>query len=419
VPFTISGHVTSLVGYPAGTAQVAVGFYDGTSWQYSTAVDVATDGVFSVDATNGPGEYDLYFTVPGYSVPFVDSYFGSNLVEPDPSLTTNSGVIYDPTATDTSVTVALAPAGYFTGTVESQGTVIPGEDVEAFDTVSSVEYDSTSLTDAFGNYSTKAAAGDPMEIGVGTLSEFYPQTYNAHNGGVGFDPVTVTAGHTTTGIDFNLVPIGLSFAIALSANDENGDLVEGPIAHLFVDDGAGDNPQEDSSLFEGGFGFVAGISPGEYTMNFSNGTGGFYPIESLEIGNSASVVPTNPCLADLGSIVAPNGGPEFVELTLDLSSTACDPVVAPPATPPVTHHRTVDFTATAPAATPTATPTPTPTPTPTASPSASPSPSPSASSTPAPAVAPPAGGLPWWAWLLIVVGILILAGIAFAIFRRR
>jgi hypothetical protein len=77
----------------------------------------------------------------------------------------------------------------------------------------------------------------------------------------------------------------------------------------------------------------------------------------------------------------------------------------------------------APANATTTIPVPTATPTPTDSPTPSASPSPSASSTPNPSATEThgssGGGLPWWIWLLIIVGVLVLAAVGFVIFRIR
>jgi hypothetical protein len=436
--FTISGQVTSLIGYPAGTAQVESGFFDGTAWNYSPSVDVGANGAFSLDETSGAGEYDLSFTVPGFSVPFVDSYYGSGLVEPDGTVSTNSGVIDDPTATNTAVNVTLAPAGYISGTVTSAGIAIAGQEVESFDTITNNEYDANALSDATGFYSIKVPASEPMVIGVESdPTDYFPDIYNNQLGlNNHFDMVTVAAGTTTTGIDFSLVSLDDYIAIALEVETPGAtppDLVavDGATAHLYVSDQPDSNPQVATSYIDGGEGLVVSSSVGDYQLQFTNAAGKIYAIDSFAFDPTdpsdpsdpnGSSQPANPCVVDLGEVGVADLGEESpvpIEFTLDPDLSICNAAAPTPPSPPVHRHTFSLGGATTSSTVSTPAPTPTPTPTPTETPSASPSPSPSATSTPAPLVTSSTGGLPWWVWLLIIVGILIIAGIAFALFRRR
>jgi len=428
--FTISGQVTGLSGYPAGTVQVGSGFFIGGAWQYSPNVDVAADGTFSMDESTGAGEYDLYFTVTDFSVPFVSSYYGNGAIEPNGTLATNSGVINDLTATNTSVNVTLVAAGYITGTVTSAGVPLAGQDVKAFDTITNEEYDANASTDSAGLYSVKVPAGDPITIGVDSgLSTYFPDIYNNQVGlGNHFDTVMVAAGQTRTGIDFNLVSVNAYVAIepyvqTFGVTPPDLVPVDGATAHLYVSDGLGNDPQVATSYIDAGDGLVLSSSVGDYQLQFTNAAGKIYAIESFTFdptNPNDTEMPANACIADLGDVnqVDLDLTQSFpVEFTLNPDLNICN---ASPSTPtaPTKHHAFVlAGSTTTTIATPT--PIPTPTPTPTATPTASPSPSASASSTPAPVVANGTGGLPWWVWLLIVVGILILAGIAFVLFRRR
>jgi hypothetical protein len=421
--FTISGQVSSLIGYPAGAAQVAAGFYDGSSWQYSPSVDVGADGVFSVDETAG-GSYDLFFTVPDYSTPFLDSYYGTGIDAPDGSQATNPGVVDASAATDvTGLDVTLVPAGYISGTVMT-GTppvALEGENVEAFDTVTDDEFDAESPTDSTGAYSIKVPAGDPMEVGDDSIGEYYPQFYNGHDViPIDFDPVTVEAGATQTGIDFNLTPIEGSIFVGLlvAIDPPPGVAANDVTVRLLVLDGDGNTVQDTSTVVDDGFGYIIGTTAGDYEIEVTDSAGRRFAIDAVTSGgDSDPFFEPGSCSADLGQIEQPEvdeGDGGFIEFDLNPDLTICNSVPATPTLP--THHHAFVFAG----STTTTTPVPTPTPTPTETPSASPSPSPSASSTPAPKVTPPAGGLPWWVWLLIiVVGVLILAGIAFALFRRR
>jgi hypothetical protein len=425
--FTISGQVSSLIGFPAGTAQVESGFYDGTAWQYTPSVDVAADGTFSIDETTGGGEYDLYFTVPDYSVPFLDSYYQTGVDEPDGSVTTEAGVINVPTlpVDVTGITVTLVAAGYISGTVTT-GTppvAVEGEHVEAIDQVTGDGFDAESLTDPAGAYSIKVPAGDAMEVGDDSFGDFYPQFYNGHDvDPAEFDPVTVEAGLTQPGINFHLDPIDGSIFVGLDVeiNPPPMQPADNVTVRLTVLDDGGNSVQDSSTVIHDGFGFIIGSAPGDYEIEITNSEGKRFAIDAVTSdGDSDPFFEAGSCVADLGVIEQgelDEGAGGVIEFDLNPDLTICNAAPAIP-TPPAHHHPFV-FTGSTTTAVATPTPTPTPTETPSASPSASPSPS--ASSTPSPVVTSSTGGLPWWVWLLIiVVVILILAGIAFVLFRRR
>jgi hypothetical protein len=424
-PLTISGQVTSLSGYPAGAAQVAVGFYDGTNWQYSPSVDVGVDGMYSVNATDGPGEYDLFFTVADSSVPFLSTYSGGSLHEPDGTTATNSGVINATTTSDIpGRNIALVAAGYITGKVTSQGVAVAGDDVQAADTITGDEFDTVAPTDSNGIYSIKVPAGDAMAVGIGTDPNNFSQQYNGYSFGANaYDPVTVGAGATTSGIDFILNPLDGSILSFLDVEEYEGPSLptqpmDNVAGYLYVTDDNGNVVQTAKVNTVGGFGLLIASTPGDYEFEFATSAGQRYAVDSVSSGGH-SLIPSDTCVADLGAVtpddLLPPGERGTLTFVLDPDLTICN---AAPSTPtaPTKHHAFVFSGSTTTTA---ATPTPTPTPTPTETPSASPSPSPSASSTPAPVVASSTGGLPWWVWLLIVVGILILAAIAFVLFRRR
>jgi hypothetical protein len=428
--FTISGQVSSLIGYPAGAAQVTAGFYDGTSWQYPTSVDVGADGEFSLDETTG-GDYDLFFSVTDFSTPFVDSYFGTGVTEPDGSDATNPGVIDASAATDvTGLDVTLVPAGYITGTATSDGVPAVGVYIDAYDSASNTEYDAPAATDSTGAYSIKVAADTPLEVETDGQAPYEYQAYDGHNGcGCTFDPVTVGAGLTKTGIDFNLLePIDLLSITFVDDPPNSGAPTDGTVelyrqvagGYELVDSEVVD-PGTGESVFEiaGGGNMHLRVSTIDPTTHATV----WYSIEAYAVADLLDVIPPveyEPPLAPVCSVplsALQAGDERLVEIALLPDTTQCgaEPAIVVPTAPVVHHHHAIITTPSVPVATPT----PTPTPTPTETPSSSPSPSPSASTTPAPTVTSSTGGLPWWVWLLIVVGILILAGIAFVLFRRR
>jgi hypothetical protein len=423
-PFSLSGTVTNLTSYPAGTATVAAGYYDPAtdSYSYSSAVDVAADGTYSVDTTNGPGSYDLIFTVAEYSVPFLTTYYGGSVDEPRNG---TAGMIDASAGSDlVGLDVALVPAGYITGTVSSGGIPLEDEDIEATDRTSDDAYYADAPTDVDGMYSMKVPAGDLMQVGEGSDFDYFPQFYHGHNFDPSdYDPVVVVAGGTTTGIDFDLIPFEGSVVLALIVGTPSDPAVALPGVHaeLDVTDNDGTLLQSSKAVTgSSGLAIVSGSTPGNYTIIFTNAAGQRLAIHSVTYGvNHDPFFTPDTCSVYVGSLTQDDleyEGIGEVDIELDSDLTICNGIPAAPTVPK--HHHPLALSESVP--TPTTTPTPTPAPTETPSASPSPSPGPSASSTPNPSPASAQGLMPWLVWLLIILAVIIIIGaLAFILLRRR
>lgn len=422
-PIAISGQVTSLVGYPAGTAQVEADFDAGGVWTHSTPVDVGANGVFSVDVANGAGPYDLYFTVPSDSVPFLSTYSNGTQQEPDASSPTGPGIIDASAGSVSALTFSLVAAGHITGTVTSGGVALSGENIAAFSIATGNEYDALAPTDVNGAYSIKVVADDPMEVGEGSDPAYYPQTYNGHDiDPTNFDPVTVGAGLTKTGIDFNLDPVAGTILIGLDV--ENNPAPKQPADNVTVKltvlDEQGHIVQTSSTIVRGGFGILVGSNAGDYQIEITNSAGKRYAMDAVSAyGTQDPFVVAGSCVADLGvvdqsDLDASESG--IIEFDLNPDLGLCN---AAPTTPtvPKHHHPSILTGAVAPVATATPTPTPTAMATPSPSPATTFTATPTPSATP---VAPAPSGFPWWGWLLVMLAIiLILVVLGFVLLRRR
>jgi hypothetical protein len=428
--FTISGHVQNdISGYAAGTVEVSIGVFSAGAWHYSTPQAVATDGTYSASAAAISGVYDLRFSVAAYGVPLFTTYFDAGLNEPLGTDSSAPGIIASVDATDD---VTLVAAGYITGTV-STGTppvAISGENVEAFDINSGDEFDAQAPTSPAGAYSIKVTADASVEVGDDHIGTYYPQFYDHHDlDPSNFDPVTVSAGNTKTGIDFDLVPVAKSVLIVFDVvnNPAPQQPADNVTVKLTVLDGLGNTVQPGTGTIHGGTGVLIGTSVGDYQIQFTNSDGKRIAIDRVFApGSNPSPDVDDPffvpgtCSADLGAIDQSDldaGLPAFIDVDLNPDLTICNAAAAAPTLPKHRHHFLV--AGAAPGATATPTPTPTATPTPADTPTPSATTTFTATPTPKPVPAVSTGGLPWWVWLLIVVGILILAGIAFALIRRR
>jgi hypothetical protein len=436
--FSLSGTATSLTTYPAGTATVAVGYYDTTTntYTYSSPVNVAAGGAYSVIATNGAGNYDLRFSISAYSVPFWTTYYGGGADEPADGTIGTIGVIDGTSGADISgLDVALIPAGYITGVVMSGGSAVDGELVDAYDPILDREYDADQLTDPAGNYGIKVVADTAYIVESGGDNGYEYQAFDGHNGcDCTYDPVTVGAGLTKLGIDFDLQLAGgpISIGVFLLGDDGAGSAQPLPdrTINLYKSVTGGYSLVDAEDTDSSGEAELGASLAGDYRIRVSHTDPTplttWYPIEAYLVFNPSDPTPPTPVFLPTGSCYLPLPGLQpgdelavIMEITDD--PTQCGPEPAPvvpttPSAPVVHHHHSVVPTSDTVAATPT----PTPTPTPTETPSASPSPSPSASSTPAPVPAVSTGTLPWWVWLLIIlVVVLVLVGLGFVLLRRR
>lgn len=424
----LSGKVTNGTGLPANSIEVYADYWDGSSWSTHGNISfAASDGTYSIQAVDTTGEYRIVFEINGYAVPFLTTYYGGSVDSPDPSTTTDPGIVNATAQADRSgLNVSLVGAGYITGTVKSDGIALAGEDIEAFDTITGDEYDAQASTDSNGAYSMKVRAGDPMEVGEGSDSDYYPQLYSGHDIDPSvFDPVTVSAGATKTGINFNLDPIAGSLLLVLDVEQDEGSSLptqpaNGARAELDITDNSGHLVQSSKSTVSNGFGFVIGSTPGNYAVKFTNSAGKRLAIEAVtSLGNTDPYFTPGSCSAYLGTLTQSdldqNIGGVPLDFVLSPDLTICN---AAPSIPqaPIQHHSFAFTTTTTPLApTPIATSTPTPTPSPSASTAPTTSPKPKPSITPASST----DGLPWWVWLLIVVGVLVLVALGIVIFRIR
>jgi hypothetical protein len=404
---------------------------DGTWSTVGSTAAVQPDGTFSINAVSSLGEYSLAFEV-AYSVPLLTTYFGGLLSAPDPTISP-AGIIHATRAQSIGgLDVTMVPAGYITGTATAAGAPAPGVNIDAYDSATDSEYDAQNPTDSAGSYEIKVPANTPLQVETDGAPPYEYQTWDGHNGGCGctFDAVTVTPGVTKTGINFNL--IGATDPVLI-------------IALPLIDDSGTPEPLTGAvALYRqvtGGYKLVDSETTDSTTgaVDFSVPTGGtmhlriavidptthkevWLPIEAYELfdpndlSNPIEYSPPSPtvCTVPLGNLRPGDERAVLIEVTEDTTQCGPEPAVAHPSNPVGRAGSSSVTTVEASTAAPTPAPTDTATPTPSASPIVTPAPTPSSADTLA-----PSGGLPWWVWLLIVVGILLLVAVGIVIFRIR
>jgi hypothetical protein len=428
----LSGSVTDYDG--TSSIEVYANYFTGGSWSTVGSIGfVQPDGSYSLNAVSAAGEYSITFQVASFSVPYFTTYYGDLTSPPDPS-SSSAGVI-EATANENlnGLDVGLTEAGFITGTVSSGGSPVDGIDVDAYDNSAGQEYDAVAPTSAVGAYEIKVPANTALQVETDGAPPYEYQTWDGHNGcGCTFDPVTVGPGLTKTDINFALLGSPVEILTLLVGDDGSGtpEPLPGGTVNLY-------------RQVSGGYKLIdSQISDSTGTVEFTEPSGGnlrmrvsytdltthettWYPMEEYGVfdptdtsGDPVLTTPPSPvCYVSIPGVPAGGDRIVFLEITPDSSLCGPEPAVKHPATPGSSGGSSAGTVTTPAVSTPT--PTPTPTPMPTSSPSPTPNSSPSSTASPVPAPSAPGGGLPWWIWLLIVVGILILIAVGIIIFRVR
>lgn len=405
----ISGQITNLGTFSGAGTYV---WAEDINASYSTASSisaVAADGSFTVGGISAGGEYALYFDV-AETVPFFDSYYGTGLDQP----TGPTGVVTIASVGDdvTGINAELVAAGIITGVISSAGTPISNASVEAYDDASGESYYSEDATDGDGIYYIKAPAGTDYEV-YAWASGYFGVTYDGHLGcSCDYDPVTVSLGSTTNGIDFDL-PFGEDWldieVIALV--DDGGAFFDGNVKLYRSKPGgyghvATEAVDDDSVIY-------LSQTAGSYRLRFTDGVT-WYSVDDEYYFNDyiddGYRTPANPCYIDISSMSP--GDSAFVITSL-VPNPSCGPE-------PLVVTTTGGGGGGYPSGV-TATATPTPTPTPTETPTSEPDDT-DDGATPAPTLDPETTaaadfGWVWWVLIALVVGGIGI--LAFSLFRRR
>jgi 5-hydroxyisourate hydrolase-like protein (transthyretin family) len=157
-----------------------------------------------------PGTYALYFYDYNSATGYVAQYYNDQS-----TLSAANGVTVNPGATTTAINDALVPEGAITGTVTDGSThgAIPDVQVEVYDSTGTLVGSGTSSST--GQYTVGYLQPGTYRVGFygqDSANQNITQYYNQEATLAAADPVTVTAGATTSGINSQLdsVPTNLS-----------------------------------------------------------------------------------------------------------------------------------------------------------------------------------------------------------------
>lgn len=256
----ITGTVTAGPG-GAGVADVTVTAYDNTGQPAATAT------------TDPSGDYELTGLQTGtYTVGFDPASSGNYAAQFYPDSSTLSGaqdIQVTSGQTITAIGATLQQGGQITGTVTETGSDTPVPDASVMVYDSSDAEVANSTTDANGNYTVSGLTTGTYEV----CSDDFGSTtlvgatvcFNGESDPGSADPVNVTAGQTTSGIDASFAPgAGISGTVT--------DAVTGqPVSDATVEvyDASGQFVSEAYTDDNGDYSVTQNLSAGTYTVEFT------------------------------------------------------------------------------------------------------------------------------------------------------
>ncbi|HEV3093511.1 MAG TPA: carboxypeptidase regulatory-like domain-containing protein [Solirubrobacteraceae bacterium] len=208
VPYgSIAGTVTDAsTGHALQYVEVEA--YD-SSGQVVQSAPTSSTGAYTL-SNLPPGTYALYFYDYSSVTGYVAQYYNDQS-----TLAAADGVTVNPGATTSAINAALVPEGAITGTVTDGNTheAIPGIEVDVYDSTGTLVGLGTSSST--GQYTVGYLQPGTYRVGFygqDSANQSVTQYYNQEATLAAADPVTVTAGATTSGIDSQLdsVPTNLS-----------------------------------------------------------------------------------------------------------------------------------------------------------------------------------------------------------------
>ena len=253
----ITGRVTDAVRH-AGIVGVSVSAYDSSGTVVGTPVTTKADGTYSIPEL-ATGSYRVGFVGSGYLPQF---YKGeSSLAGADPiSVTAGS--------TTAGIDAAMHARPQIVGTVINATTQKPIKNAEVTLYNSADAAVASTSTTSDGTYALSGVAVGPYEVGF-SGDGYLPQFYNGKSSLASADPVSVTAGSTTTGIDAALLTSTGQISGKVTAASTGK-----PIQKIDVSvyDGSGNQVNSACTAADGTY-TVSELASGSYRVGFSDGCG--------------------------------------------------------------------------------------------------------------------------------------------------
>ena len=274
-PAEIQGSVTdSITGSPVSGVTVSTSGPNGT-----IQTTTGSDGTYSLTGLY-PGSYTVYFQPPSGANYLSQYYNGAATSSGATPVSVGDG------ADVTGINASLQTGGQISGTVTSQatGTAISGLWVYVFD--SSGNSAGSAQTGADGTYTVSNLPTGSYEVAFYGTGSYIPQYYNNQTSYANANPVAVTAGQATTGINAAMLSNGM---ISGTVTDHStGNPIAG--AYAYVYDSSGYYLTYAVTSSSGAY-TTPGLPAGSYTVKFS--ATGYAPFTysgtvSVSIGTTTS-----------------------------------------------------------------------------------------------------------------------------------
>jgi uncharacterized repeat protein (TIGR01451 family) len=245
---SVTGKVTDGQGNPLANADIWADYYESRDWAGGTRTD--NEGSFIIQGL-AAGQYRVGAQAAGHVKKFYNNTLIYDQAEPV-SVTAGQST--------SGINFALEPGGAISGTIaDSQGNPISGADVWA-DYYESRDWAGSARTDNEGNYTIQVLQSGQYRVGAqvaGHVQKFYNNTLVYDQA----EPVIVTAGQTTSGINFALEPSG---AISGTVTDGQGNPLSGiSVQCEGIDQSYGNSAETDAN----GVYTITGLPFGTYKVN--------------------------------------------------------------------------------------------------------------------------------------------------------
>jgi hypothetical protein len=252
----ISGHVTDATTH-ADLSSVYVDVYDSSDY-YVDEVVTAADGTYTFPSL-APGVYRLQFS-PSDGQHAAQYYNNKQSFSQADPITVSAGM------STTGVDAALGRSGQISGRVTDSATGAPLHDIAVgVSTPEGDYYGLTTLTDSQGRYTIKGLRPGSYAVFFAPqgTSPYARQYSNGRSTQASADPVTVTSGATTSGVDAHLVAGSVIAGTVIDA------ATHGPIAgaQIVVLDVAGIQVYADTTDDDGKYA-IGGLGAGAYKVEF-------------------------------------------------------------------------------------------------------------------------------------------------------
>ena len=261
----ITGRVTN-ASTGAAIQNVLVNVY-GSSGNVVNSACTASDGTYTVSGL-ATGSYHVGFDASG-SFGFCGGSPRNYLPQfynGKASLSSADPVSVTAGSTSSGINAALQPGGQIAGNVTnaSSSAAIAGGSVTVFD--SSDNFVAFASTDSNGNYTVSGLKTGTYEVEF-SGGNYITQFYNGKASLSSADPVSVTAGSTSSGINAALQPTGQITGRVTNAS--TGAAIQGDSVNVFA--GGGRSPAGFARTDASGNYTVSGLTTGTYEVEFYGG----------------------------------------------------------------------------------------------------------------------------------------------------